>query len=70
LLNKIQSQPSLQQNDNFLSLKQQLEDIDNRIKTILRYYNVAVNDYQSLCNGFLHPLLPKPFVLIKTDSHL
>lgn len=61
LLDKAHGSPSLEQNDNFLSLKQQLEDIDNRIKTILRYYNVAVNDYQSLCNGFFTSFVAQTF---------
>lgn len=61
LLDKAQAHPSLQHNDNFLSLKQQLEDIDNRIKTILRYYNVAVNDYKSLCNGFFASFVAQTF---------
>lgn len=62
-----ESYPELKANENFLSLQNSLNDIENNIQAARRYYNAVVKEYNTLCETFPSVFIAKMFHFSKKE---
>jgi LemA protein len=61
LLAVVENYPDLKANRNFLSLQQQLTEVEDQVQYARRYYNGAVRDYNTLVQSFPSNILASVF---------
>ena len=59
--------PELKANENFLSLQDQLSDVENKIQSARRYYNGVVRDNNTKIDQFPSNLVANSFNFIKAE---
>lgn len=59
--------PDLKANENFLSLQESLNEIENNIQAARRYYNAVVKDYNTMCETFPSVFIARMFHFTKKE---